>query len=151
MDDFSAQPGVPNMYGLLGSEANSIQPGKRMLSSMTPAIVLKDNKPFLVVGTPGGSTIITIVLQVIFNCIQFNMNLENAMDAPRIHHQWFPDEIQYERFAFPTDVKNNLVERGHKIGRQRGLGLVESIMIDQSSGVFYGVSDKRGAGLAEGF
>ncbi len=151
MDDFSAQPGVPNMYGLLGSEANSIQPGKRMLSSMTPAIVLKDNKPFLVVGTPGGSTIITIVLQVIFNCIQFNMNLENAMDAPRIHHQWFPDEIQYERFAFPTDVKNNLVDRGHKIGRQRGLGLVESIMIDQSAGVFYGVSDKRGAGLAEGY
>lgn len=151
MDDFSAQPGTPNMFGLLGSEANSIQPGKRMLSSMTPTIVLKNGKPYLVVGTPGGSTIITVVLQVIMNLLEFDMNLKNAMDAPRIHHQWFPDEIQYERFALPEDVKNNLIAKGHKIGRMRGLGLVEAILIDQDNGIFFGVSDKRGAGLAEGF
>lgn len=151
MDDFSAQPGTPNMFGLLGSEANSIQPGKRMLSSMTPTIVLKNGKPYLVVGTPGGSTIITVVLQVIMNLLEFDMNLKNAMDAPRIHHQWFPDEIQYERFALPEDVKNNLMAKGHKIGRMRGLGLVEAILIDQDNGIFFGVSDKRGAGLAEGF
>jgi gamma-glutamyltranspeptidase/glutathione hydrolase len=151
MDDFSAQPGTPNMFGLLGSEANSIQPGKRMLSSMTPTIVLKQGKPYLVVGTPGGSTIITVVLQVIMNCLEFEMNLKNAMDAPRIHHQWFPDEIQYERFALPEDVRNSLIAKGHKIGRLRGLGLVEAIMIDRENGIFFGISDKRGDGLAEGY
>jgi len=151
MDDFSAQPGTPNMFGLLGSEANSIQPGKRMLSSMTPTIVLKHGKPYLVVGTPGGSTIITVVLQVIMNCLEFEMNLKNAMDAARIHHQWFPDEIQYERFALPEDVRNNLIAKGHKIGRLRGLGLVEAILIDRENGIFFGISDKRGDGLAEGY
>ncbi|HSR18990.1 MAG TPA: gamma-glutamyltransferase, partial [Ignavibacteriaceae bacterium] len=97
MDDFSAKPGVPNQFGLLGNEANSVQPGKRMLSSMTPTIVLKDDKPFLIAGSPGGSTIITAVLQVIMNVIDFGMDMQEAINAPRIHHQWFPDKIEYEK------------------------------------------------------
>jgi gamma-glutamyltranspeptidase/glutathione hydrolase len=96
MDDFSAKPGVPNLYGLTGTEANSIAPGKRMLSSMTPTIVEKDNKLFMVVGTPGGSTIITSVLQTILNVYEYNMTMQEAVNAPRFHHQWLPDEITFE-------------------------------------------------------
>jgi len=152
MDDFSSKPGVPNQFGLLGSDANSIEPGKRMLSSMTPTIVLKENKPYLIAGTPGGSTIMTVVLQVILNCIDFGMNIEDANDAPRIHHQWFPDEIQYEKFGLSQDVINNMSSRGHIFAnRNRILGLVEGIMIDPKTGIIFGSTDKRGNGLAEGF
>lgn len=150
MDDFSAKPGTYNQFGLLGGTANSIEPGKRMLSSMTPTIVLKKGKPFLILGTPGGSTIITAVLQVILHIIDFDMSLEDAMDAPRIHHQWFPDEIQYEEGGISDEVWSQLEEMGYKKGAVRVLGLVESILVDQNSGKSYGKTDKRGSGLAEG-
>jgi gamma-glutamyltranspeptidase / glutathione hydrolase len=151
MDDFSAKPGVPNQFGLMGNEANSIQPGKRMLSSMTPTIVLKNNKPFIVIGSPGGSTIITAVLQVIMNCIDFNMNIQEAVDAPRIHHQWYPERIDYERFALSKDVKEELIKMGHKLGEETTLGETQGIMIDQKNHLFFGAADPRGNGLAEGY
>ena len=91
MDDFRFKPGVPNQFGLIGSEANKIEPDKRMVSSMSPTIVLKDDKPYLIVGSPGGSTITTVVFQVILNVFDFNMNIQHAIDMPRIHHQWLPD------------------------------------------------------------
>src|SRR5690606_36771654 len=119
MDDFSIQPGVPNQFGLTGGEANKIEPYKRMVSAMTPTIILKNNKPYLVVGSPGGSTIMTVVLQVILNVIDFNMNIQRANDVPRIHHQWLPDRIEYEPFGLPEDTKNNLKARGHILGAER--------------------------------
>lgn len=151
MDDFSAKPGTPNQFGLLGGTANQIEPYKRMLSSMTPTIVLKNGKPFLVLGSPGGSTIITVVLQVILNCIDFGMDIRTAIDMPRIHHQWFPDQIYYEEFGLSEDVKENLLAKGHKLGEKRKLGLVEGILIDSEKGIFYGASDSRGSGTAEGY
>ncbi len=151
MDDFSSKPGAPNQFGLLGSEANSIQPQKRMLSSMTPTIVLKNDKPFLIIGSPGGSTIITVVLQVIMNCIDFHMNIKEAIEAPRIHNQWLPDEIYAEPFGLSSDVRDNLIKMGYKFGKDRTLGLAEGIKIDQSDGIIFGSSDPRGNGLAKGF
>ena len=151
MDDFSSKPGKPNQFGLIGAEANSIQPGKRMLSAMTPTIVLKDNKPYLVVGSPGGSTIITSVLQVILNCIDFKMDIQEAISQPRIHHQWLPDKIDYEKFGMTEDVKNNLKAMGYTIGNIRVLGRVEGIMIDQNKNIIYGASDPRTNGLAIGY
>jgi gamma-glutamyltranspeptidase/glutathione hydrolase len=151
MDDFSAKPGTQNMYGLLGSKANSIQPRKRMLSSMTPTIILKDEKPFLIIGSPGGSTIITSVLQTIVNVIDFKMNIFDAIAAPKIHHQWLPDEIDYERFVMTDDVKQNLISRGHKLGKERSLGRLEGIIFDINTNTFTGASDPRGYGLAAGF
>ena len=155
MDDFSAKPGVPNQFGLLGSEANSIQPEKRMLSSMTPTIVLKDNKPFIIVGSPGGSTIITVVLQVIMNVIDFGMDIQEAISAPRIHHQWFPDKIFTERFAVVDDVKANLEKMGYKFAEMypsfRIIGRAQGILIDTDTGVVYGATDPRGRGKAAGY
>ncbi len=151
MDDFSAKPGSMNQFGLIGGTANSIQPGKRMLSSMTPTIVLEDGKPFLILGSPGGSTIITVVLQVILNTIDFDMPLKEAMDSPRIHHQWFPDEIQYEQDGITEDVWEELIKMGYKKGAERKLGLVEGIRIDHRTGYLEGQSDKRGSGKTEGF
>ena len=151
MDDFSSKPGVPNQYGLVGSAANSIQPRKRMLSSMTPTIILKDDKPFMVIGTPGGSTIITAVLQTILNVLDFNMNIYDAIAALKIHHQWLPDEIDFEKFALSDDVQKNLIARRHKIGKEKSLGRMEGIIIDQSKNIFYGASDPRGYGKAEGW
>jgi gamma-glutamyltranspeptidase / glutathione hydrolase len=149
MDDFSSKPGTPNQYGLLGGEANSIQPGKRMLSSMTPVIVLKDHKPWLIAGSPGGSAIITVVLQVLLNCIDFHMNIQEAVNAPRIHHQLYPDEINYEEYGLSEDVRTNLIKMGYKIGDKKTLGRSECIMI--SDNYFYGASDPRGYGSAEGY
>ncbi|KAF0153387.1 MAG: gamma-glutamyltranspeptidase [Ignavibacteria bacterium] len=151
MDDFSAKPNAPNMFGLLGSEANSIQPKKRMLSSMTPTIVLKDSKTLLVVGSPGGSTIITSVLQVILNVLEHKMNVYEAINAPRIHHQLFPDQIDYEPFGLSQDVKQNLISKGHKIGIERFLGRVEAIYIDYEMNFLFGTSDPRGYGKAIGY
>lgn len=151
MDDFSAKPGVPNQFGLLGNIANEIEPGKRMLSAMTPTIVLKNEKPFLILGSPGGSTIITVVACVILNSLEFGMNLQQAVSAPRVHHQWFPDEIQFENFAFTKDVKKNLESLGHKFGRKRIMGRVEAIMIDPETGKVTGITDPRGDGRLEGF
>lgn len=152
MDDFSAKPGVPNMFGALGNVANEIQPGKRMLSSMTPTIVVKDGKPFMVIGTPGGTTIITTVMQVICNVIDFNMNIQQAIDAPRIHHQWFPDVTYYERNGLSFDTIEKLIGMGHTLTERRSTsGLAEGILIDWSKGVFYGATDPRGYGLAVGY
>ncbi len=151
MDDFSAKPGVPNQFGLRGSEANSIAPQKRMLSSMTPTIVLKNNKPYIIIGSPGGSTIITVVLQVILNCIDFHMNIQQAIDMPRIHDQWLPDEIYTEKFGMPLDVKNDLIKMGYKFGPTTSLGLAEGIMVDNNDGIIYGASDPRGSGAAVGY
>lgn len=151
MDDFSAKPGVPNQFGLIGSKANSIQPRKRMLSSMTPTIVLKDGKPFMLIGSPGGSTIITQVLQTIQNVIDFGMNIYDAIDAPRIHHQWLPDEIYYEPFGISPDTKERLIGKGHKFGTVRSLGRMEGIIIDNKDNLFYGTSDPRANGKASGY
>jgi gamma-glutamyltranspeptidase/glutathione hydrolase len=155
MDDFSSKPGVPNQYGLLGSEANSIQPEKRMLSSMTPTIVLKNDRPYIIVGSPGGSTIITTVLQVIMNCIDFRMNISQAIDAPRIHHQWYPDEIYSENFSLNKDTAEKLMKMGYLLANfnkeAKILGVAEGIMIDHQNGVVYGASDPRGSGSAEGY
>ena len=155
MDDFSAKPGVPNQFGLLGSEANSIQPGKRMLSSMTPTIVLKDDKPYMVIGSPGGSTIITVVLQVIINCIDFKMNIQEAIDMPRIHHQWLPDSLYFEKYALTNDVKINLKKMGYNM-RANGesykiLGMAEGILIDAKNNIIFGAADPRASGSAEGY
>ncbi|MEW6506113.1 MAG: gamma-glutamyltransferase [Bacteroidota bacterium] len=151
MDDFSSKPGAPNQFGLIGSYANSIQPMKRMLSSMTPTIVLENNKPFLVIGSPGGSTIITQVLQVILNVIDFDMNIYDAINAPRIHHQWLPDEITFEENNISEDVENSLVEKGHRLVKVKSLGRIEGILIDAQKSIFYGTSDPRGFGKAIGY
>ena len=148
MDDFSVKPGVPNQFGLIGSEANSVQPEKRMLSSMTPTIVLKNDSLFMVIGSPGGSTIITTVLQCIVNVIDFKMNIAEAIAAPRFHHQWLPDEIFRERFAIVKDARQKLIERGEKLGAIRRLGYAEGIIYDAKTKIFYGTSDPRGSGLA---
>jgi gamma-glutamyltranspeptidase/glutathione hydrolase len=156
MDDFSAKPGEPNQFGLLGAEANSIEPEKRMLSAMTPTIVLKDGKPFIITGSPGGSTIITVVLQVIMNVIDFNMNIQEAVNAPRIHHQWMPDIIYIEEFAVSKDVKYNLEDLGYKFGDRnntfRVLGSAQSILIDNENKNVYGAPDpRRGKAKAIGY
>ncbi len=150
MDDFAAKPGVPNQFGLLGSEANSVQPGKRMLSSMTPTIVTKNDSLFMIIGSPGGSTIITTVLQCIVNVIDFKMNISEAISAPRFHHQWLPDMIFRERFALVKDVENYLLKKGENLGPVRRLGYAEGIIYNAKSKTFYGASDPRGDGLAKG-
>jgi gamma-glutamyltranspeptidase / glutathione hydrolase len=130
MDDFSAKPGVPNQFGLVGGKANAIAPGKRMLSSMTPTIVLQNGKLRLVLGAPGGGRIITAVLQVLLNVVDHQMGLYLAVRAPRIHHQWLPDEIQWEPLALPEDVRTGLERRGHTIAKSpRGIGQVFAIEI----------------------
>ncbi len=152
MDDFSIKPGVPNMFGLTGGDANAIEPGKRMLSSMTPTILVKDGKPFMVIGTPGGSTIITTVAQIIVDVVDFHMNIREAIDAPRFHHQWLPDRIEYEPFALQADVVERLRAMGHEVVEMHGsLGLAEGIMFDRKHGVFLGASDSRGYGEAVGY
>jgi gamma-glutamyltranspeptidase/glutathione hydrolase len=151
MDDFSSKPGLPNQYGLIGSKANSIQPNKRMLSSMTPTIVLKDGFPFLIVGSPGGSTIITCVLQVIINVLDFGMNIFDAIEKPRIHHQWLPDKIVYEAGAVSSSIREELEKKGEKFSEIESLGRVEGILIDPVSKIIYGASDPRGFGKADGF
>jgi len=155
MDDFSSKPGEPNQFGLIGGEGNSIEPEKRMLSSMTPTIVLKGEKPFLVIGSPGGSTIITTVLQVILNCIDFNMNIQQAINMPRIHHQWLPDQIFYEKYAINLDTAEKLKSMGYKLADIRKsfriIGIAEGIMIDNTDNMIYGASDPRGGGSAEGY
>lgn len=151
MDDFSSKPGVPNQFGLIGSEANKIESGKRMLSSMTPTIILKDNNPYMIVGSPGGSTISTVVLQVVLNVLDFGMDIQQAIDMPRIHHQWFPDKLQYEKFGLSKDVLTSLKNKGQIIGEERILGRVEGIVVDFNNKIFYGATDPRGYGAALGY
>jgi gamma-glutamyltranspeptidase/glutathione hydrolase len=149
MDDFSIKPGVPNMYGAIGGEANAIAAGKRMLSSMTPTIVLKDNRPFLVVGTPGGTTIPTSVFQTIVNIIEFGMSTEDAVWKPKFHHQWLPDTLNVEK-GFPEEVKTSLQKMGYALIERSGIGRTEVIKV-LSNGKFEAVADNRGNDSAEGY
>ena len=149
MDDFSVKPGYPNMFGLIGGEANSIEPNKRMLSSMTPTIIEKDNNLYMVLGTPGGSTIITSVFQTILNVIDFNMGMQEAVDAKKFHHQWLPDFLIVEKNSLNSDLKNNLLKIGHKINERSSLGRMDCILIE--NGVLEGGADKRGDNTAIGY
>ena len=151
MDDFSKKPGLPNMYGLIGGKVNSIQPEKRMLSSMTPTIVEKNNKPFLVLGSPGGPTIITSVLQTILNVNDFKFNIQNSVDLPRFHHLWLPDKIFYENELLNSEIENSLIEKGYKLNvKPNVIGRVDAIYIDQDGNLFGG-ADKRGDDKSVGF
>ncbi|MCL4110636.1 UNVERIFIED_CONTAM: hypothetical protein GTU68_057257 [Idotea baltica] len=140
MDDFSAKPGVPNQYGLVGNEANAIAPGKRMLSSMTPTIFEKDNQLFMVVGTPGGSTIITSVFQAFLNVVEFDMTMQEAVDNKRFHHQWLPDVIRVEEGAFSPAVRTALQEMGHQLDEREPIGRVDAILI-RADGMLEGAAD----------
>jgi gamma-glutamyltranspeptidase/glutathione hydrolase len=143
MDDFSSKPGVPNMYGMLGGKANSIQPGKRMLSSMTPTIVEKDGKLFMIVGTPGGATIITSVFQTVLNVIEFDKSMQEAVSAKRFHHQWMPDEVTSEKDAFDSLTTEKLKKKGYKITTRGAIGRVDGIL-KTKWGYYEGGADPRG-------
>lgn len=150
MDDFSVKPGVANMYGAVGGEANSIQPGKRMLSSMTPTLVLDKNKqPYIVAGTPGGTTIPTSVFQTLVNILEFNMDATDAVNKPKFHHQWLPDEIAVEK-SFNTDVRKQLMALGYKITERNAIGRTEVIKI-LADGKREVAADKRGDDSVAGF
>jgi len=149
MDDFSSKPGTPNIYGAVGGEANAIAPGKRMLSSMAPTIVLQNGKPFLVLGTPGGTTIPTSVFQTIVDIIDFKMSTEDAVDKPKFHHQWLPDQIDVEK-TFPQETKNALQKMGYKIVERGSIGRTEVIKV-LPDGKFETVADVRGDDDAEGY
>ena len=155
MDDFSSKPGYPNFFGVLGSEANSIRPGKRMLSAMTPTIVLKNNKPILILGSPGGPSIITSVFQTILNVIEYNMDVNEAVSAPRFHHQWYPDLIVMEKDVSSTDVDSILKSKNYLIVKlpiksdtlgvykRADIGAVDAILIDESGNVSGGADLRR--------
>jgi len=151
MDDFSAKTGVSNAYGLIGGDANAVAAGKRPLSSMSPTIVMKDGKVFLVTGSPGGSRIITTTLQIIMNVIDHKMNIAEATQAPRIHHQWLPDELRVEE-GISADTKAILRAKGHDVVTKRTMGAVQSIMVDPETGVLLGATDlRRTSGSVEGY
>ena len=150
MDDFTVKPGAPNLYGLVQGEPNAIAPGKRPLSSMSPTLVEKDGRVVLVLGSPGGSRIITTVLETIMNIVDFGMAPQEAVDAPRLHHQWRPDEVYYERSGLPPETVKPLAEMGYKLVEQRPWGAVE--LIEIANGRLYGASDsRRPAGAAIGY
>lgn len=149
MDDFSVKPGVPNMFGAVGQEANAIQPGKRMLSSMTPTIVLKDNRPWIVLGTPGGTTIITSVYQTIVDIMDFNMSPHDAVNKPKFHHQWLPDVVYLEK-GFDPAVQKQLEQMGYKIEQRGAIGRTEVIMVNDD-GSLTAVADHRGDDGAVGY
>ncbi len=150
MDDFSAKPGSPNIYGLLGGKANSIQPGKRMLSAMTPTIVEQNGQLKMVIGTPGGSTIITSVFQGILNVLEFGMSAQESVDAPRFHHQWQPDRIDVETDAISEEVRKSLIEDGYFIHKRGSIGRMENIII-LPNGKRQAGADPRGDDTAAGY
>ena len=160
MDDFTAKVGAPNMYGLVQGEKNAIQPGKTPLSSMTPTIVVKDGKPLFVTGTPGGSRIITVVLQTILNVIDYGMTISEAVDAPRVHNQWLPDLTNAEPFALSPDTRKILEGMGHHFGPPQPANHVDAILVGApkiggkpvGSNRLYGANDeRRGSGAAVGY
>lgn len=148
MDDFSIKPGVPNMYGAVGAEANAIAPGKRMLSSMTPTLVLDKGKVFIITGTPGGTTITTSVFQTLIDMLEFNMTPEDAVNKPKFHHQWLPDEIFVEA-GFPIEIREALQKMGYRITQRGGIGRTEVIKV--SGGKIEAVGDGRGDDSVEGY
>lgn len=150
MDDFSSKPGVPNSFGLVGAEANAIEPGKRMLSSMTPTLVLKDDEPVLVTGSPGGSTIITTVLQVVTNVIDHGMDVATAVAAPRFHHQWLPDQVRYEPGAISEDALQDLSAMGH-VGFREASAIGDANSVMRVGQEIIARSDPRNAGGAAAF
>ena len=152
MDDFSAKPGTPNLFGLIGADANAIAPQKRMLSSMTPTLVEKDKKLWMTLGTPGGSTIITSVLQTILNVYEFNMSMQQAVDAPRFHHQWLPDVVKVEATSFDAKTIKDLENKGYVIDFKNpsSIGRVDAILV-LPDGSFEAGADKRGDDTAVGF
>ncbi|MEX2584884.1 MAG: gamma-glutamyltransferase [Balneolaceae bacterium] len=149
MDDFSAKPGEPNMFGLIGAEANAIQPGKRMLSSMTPTIVTRNGQVRMILGAAGGPRIITATLQNFLNLALFDMNIQQAIHAPRFHHQWLPDQITVEPFALSRDTETILRERGHTLSEMESIGRSHIIYVDEE-GRKYGAADPRGDGSVHG-
>jgi gamma-glutamyltranspeptidase/glutathione hydrolase len=160
MDDFTAKVGVPNLYGLVQGQANSIAPGKTPLSSMSPTIVTKDGKPVMVVGTPGGSRIITAVLLTILNVVDYDMDIQEATDAPRFHQQWLPETTNLERFAVSPDTRKILEGMGHKFGDAQPANHVAAIIVGAPSlggkpvgnNRYYGANDpRRNTGLAAGY
>jgi gamma-glutamyltranspeptidase/glutathione hydrolase len=153
MDDFAAKPGTPNLYGLIQGERNAVAPRKRPLSAMTPTIVLrKDGSLWFTVGSPGGPTIINTVLCIITNVIDYEMNIQQAIDFPRIHHQWLPDELVGEPFSLSGDTQRALTSRGHKLAKLRYLGDAEGIMIEEKTGMRLGATDpRRSDGQAVGY
>ena len=150
MDDFSVKPGTPNLYGLVGGKANAIEPSKRMLSSMTPSILEKDGKLFMVVGTPGGSTIITSVFQAILNVVDFGMTMQEAVAAPRFHHQWLPDQVDYEPNAISENVRESLKQKGYILKERKPYGRVDGILVNPN-GTYQGGADPRGDDKIEGY
>jgi gamma-glutamyltranspeptidase/glutathione hydrolase len=157
MDDFTAKPGTPNLYGLIQGEANAVAARKRPLSAMTPTIVMKDGKPWLALGSPGGPTIINTVTQVIINIIDHGMDIQQAIDWPRVHHQWMPDQIKYEPFGLAPDAIKRLQEMGHIFSDKpdseggRYMGDVEGVMIEDKTGIRLGGSDPRRDGKSIGY
>ena len=146
MGDFNPVPGITNNLGQIGTKPNLIAPGKRMLSSMTPTILVKDNKPVIVIGTPGGRTIINTVLQVILNLVDHDMNIAQAIEAPRIHHQWLPDRIEFESMSISKDTQAKLRERGHllfELPLRTNIGAAMGIMVDNKKGYITGAADSR--------
>ncbi len=151
MDDFASKPGSPNMFGLIQSEANSIAPHKRPLSSMTPTIVVKDHQPVLVLGAPGGGTIINTVLETVLNVIAFKMDVLEAVITPRFHNQWMPDKLFLEKWGFSADTVEKLKAAGYHVAFVSRIGDCEAIQIDPESGWRFGADDPRGGGLALGY
>jgi gamma-glutamyltranspeptidase/glutathione hydrolase len=149
MDDFSAKPGVPNLFGAVGGAANAIAPGKRMLSSMCPVVVLKDGMPWAVVGTPGGTTIPTSVFQTIVNLIDFRLDANTAVNSPKFHHQWLPDIVSVEK-NFPVEIRSRLEAMGYRLDEKDQIGRVELILL-QAEGRIQAVGDGRGDDDAEGY
>ncbi len=150
MDDFTAKPGTANLFGLVQGEANAIAPGKRPLSSMAPTLVEKDGKPFLVLGSPGGPRIITTVVETIINIVDYGMAPQEAVDAPRFHHQWLPDVVAYERYGLSPDTAAILRSMGYKLAEQKPWGATE--LIEIANGRLYGANDsRRPAGAALGY
>ncbi|HUV14742.1 MAG TPA: gamma-glutamyltransferase, partial [Acidobacteriota bacterium] len=151
MDDFATKPGNPNMFGLIESETNAVGPGKRPLSSMTPTLVKKDGKLYLILGSPGGPTIINTVLNVLSNVIDLNFDIQEAVDAPRYHHQWIPDVIRVEKGGFSVQVQAALRRKGYQIELRDQIGDAHCIMIEPETGIYLGAPDPRSESKASGY